>query len=41
MIWKDKQGKRKLIVANFDMTFPGLENKKNDKFHTLSVINLE
>ena len=41
MIWKDKKGNRKLIVANFDMTFPGLTNRKNDKFHTLSIINLD
>ena len=41
MIWKDKKGNRKLIIANFDMTFPGLTNRKNDKFHTLSVINLD
>ena len=37
---KDKKGKRKLVIANFDMTFPGLANKTNDKFHTLSVIDL-
>ena len=30
----------KLIVSNFDNTFPGLKNKKNDSVHTLSVINL-
>jgi hypothetical protein len=41
MVWKDKKGNRKLVIANFDMTFPGLANKKNDKFHTLSVIDLD
>ena len=30
----------KLIVSNFDNTFPGLKNKKNDPIHTLSVIAL-
>ena len=30
----------KLIIANFDNTFDGLKNKKNDSVHTLSVINL-
>ena len=42
MIWIDPQtNKRKCIVANFDMAFPGLTNKTNDKVHTLSVIDLE
>lgn len=42
MVWIDPQtGKRKLIVANFDMSFLGLVNKTNDKVHSLSVINLE
>lgn len=35
MVWGDK-----LVVVNFDMTFPGLKNTKNDPMHTLSVINL-
>lgn len=35
MVWGDK-----LIIANFDMTFPGLKNTKNDAIHTLSVIHL-
>jgi sugar lactone lactonase YvrE len=35
MVWGDQ-----LIVVNFDMTFPGLKNTKNDPMHTLSVINL-
>jgi hypothetical protein len=30
-----------LIVANFDMTFPGLKNRGYDKFHTLSAIRLK
>ena len=30
-----------LIVANFDMHFPGLRNSKHDKPHTLSVIKLK
>ncbi len=42
MIWKDPAtNKRKCIVANFDMAFPGLMNKTNDKVHTLSVIDIE
>ena len=41
MVWKDKKGKRKLVIANFDMTFPGLANRKNDEYHTLSVISLD
>jgi sugar lactone lactonase YvrE len=36
MVWDGK-----LLVVNFDMTFPGLKNSKNDPMHTLSVINLE
>lgn len=36
MVWGDK-----LIVVNFDMTFPGLKNSKNDPMHTLSVIDLK
>jgi hypothetical protein len=36
MVWDGK-----LIVANFDMAFPGLKNTKNDAMHTLSVIDLE
>ncbi|MCL1919755.1 MAG: hypothetical protein FWG50_01550 [Kiritimatiellaeota bacterium] len=35
MVWDGK-----LIISNFDMTFPGLKNSVNDKVHTLSVINL-
>ncbi len=31
----------KLIVVNFDMTFPGLKNKENDEYNTLSVFNLK
>ncbi len=30
----------KLIVSNFDVSFPGLKNKENDKIHSLSVIKL-
>ncbi len=29
-----------LIIANFDMPFPGLKNTKHDKPHTISVIRL-
>ncbi|MDD4017488.1 MAG: hypothetical protein PHV28_06035 [Kiritimatiellae bacterium] len=36
MVWGDK-----LIVVNFDMSFPGLKNTKNDSVHTVSVINLK
>jgi hypothetical protein len=36
MVWGDK-----LIVVNFDMSFPGLKNTKNDPMHTLSVIDLK
>ncbi len=35
MVWG-----KKLIVVNFDMTFPGLRNSKNDEAHTISVIDL-
>ena len=35
MVWGDK-----LIVVNFDWTFPGLKNSKSDSVHTVSVINL-
>lgn len=31
----------KLIIANFDWTFPGLKNTKTQSPHTLSVIELE
>jgi len=31
----------KLYVANFDRTFPGLKNTKNDDVYTLSVIDLQ
>jgi len=41
MVWIDPSGRRKLIVANFDMAFPGLVNKKDDEWHTLSVIDLD
>ena len=41
LIWKDKDGKRKLIIVNFDMSFPGLINTVNDPIHTLSVIDLD
>lgn len=37
MVWDGD----KLIVVNFDMTFPGLKNTKNDPVHTLSVISLK
>lgn len=30
-----------IIIANFDMPFPGLKNKAYDKHHTLSVIRLK
>ena len=30
-----------LIIANFDMPFPGLKNTEHDKYHTLSVIQLD
>lgn len=36
IVWEDDQ----LIIANFDMTFPGLKNTTNDAVHTLSVIKL-
>ena len=36
MVWGDK-----LIVVNFDMSFPGLKNTKNDAMHTVSVIDLK
>ena len=36
MVWDGK-----LLVVNFDMSFPGLRNTKNDEAHTLSVIELE
>jgi len=36
MVWGDK-----LLVVNFDMSFPGLKNTKNDAMHTLSVIDLK
>lgn len=31
----------KLYVVNMDMLFPGLKNKANDSFHTLSVMSLK
>lgn len=31
----------KLIIANFDMPFPGLKNSKYDRIHTLSVLQLK
>lgn len=41
LIWKNPDGKRQLVVVNFDMAFPGLVNKVNDPIHTLSVIDLD
>ena len=41
MVWKDPQGKRKLIIVNFDLAFPGLANKTDDPIHTLSEIDLD
>lgn len=41
LIWKDADGKRKLIVCNFDMPFPGLTNTKAEAPYTLSVIDLD
>ncbi len=35
MVWDDK-----LLVVNFDMSFPGLKNTKNDEVHTISVIDI-
>lgn len=35
MVWNDQ-----LIISNFDVTFPGLKNTKNDPIHTLSVMKL-
>jgi sugar lactone lactonase YvrE len=35
-VWEDK-----LIIVNFDMSFPGLKNSSDDAVHTLSVIDLE
>ena len=35
MIWQGK-----LVIVNFDMSFPGLINKENDKIHTLSIMDL-
>jgi len=32
---------KKMIIANFDMPFPGLKNTKFDAPYTLSVINME
>ncbi|MDA3924339.1 MAG: hypothetical protein PF904_06560 [Kiritimatiellae bacterium] len=50
MVWQDSKlfgllGSTKLIVVNFDWTFPGLVNAggdetKNDKINTISVIDL-
>jgi sugar lactone lactonase YvrE len=36
IIWNDD-----LYVVNFDMTFPGLMNRKNDKFNTISKFKLQ
>lgn len=36
MVWDGK-----LLVVNFDMSFPGLRNTKNDDVHTISVIELD
>lgn len=41
LIWKSPCGKRKLVVANFDMPFPGLVNSKSDEPYTLSIIDLD
>ena len=30
-----------MIIANFDMPFPGLKNSRYDTSHTLSVIRLD
>ncbi len=30
-----------IVIANFDMPFPGLKNSKYDKVHTLSVISIK
>ena len=35
MVWDGK-----LLIVNFDMSFPGLKNTKNDDVHTLSVMDL-
>ncbi|MDD4025545.1 MAG: hypothetical protein PHN85_06440 [Kiritimatiellae bacterium] len=35
MVWDGK-----LLVVNFDMSFPGLLNTRNDEVHTISVIDL-
>lgn len=50
MVWKDSSlfgmlGSYKLVVVNFDWTFPGLKNAggdetKNDKVYTISLIDL-
>ena len=45
MIWRDSSlfgllGSDKLIVVNFDWTFPGLRNIESDKIYTISVIDL-
>ncbi|MDR2849884.1 MAG: hypothetical protein LBW77_04985 [Verrucomicrobiota bacterium] len=36
LVWEDK-----LLIVNFDMSFPGLKNQTNDAVHSLSVIQLE
>lgn len=41
LIWKNADGRRQLVVVNFDMAFPGLMNTVNDSVHTLSVIDLD
>lgn len=45
MVWKESSffgmsSRDKLIVVNFDLTFPGLRNSVNDQFHTISIIDL-
>jgi len=50
MVWKESSlfgllKKDKLVVVNFDWTFPGLKNaggdeSKNDKVYTISIIDL-
>ncbi len=36
MVWDGK-----LLVVNFDMSFPGLRNTKNDDVHSISVIEMD
>lgn len=41
MVWRAPDGTRKLVVANFDKSFPGLVNRRDDAHHTLSVLDLD